>query len=51
MLGASLAGTAHLVRENVKTIKSREERKEHLERLEALYKDGMNKKKEVMDDL
>lgn len=51
LLEASIAGTAHLVRENLKTIKSPEKRKIYLERLETLYKDGRNKKKDVMEDL
>ena len=51
LLGASILGTAHLVRENLKTIKSPEKQKGYLERLETLCKDGMKKKKEVMEDL
>lgn len=49
LLAAGMAGTAHVVRENVKPIKSPEKQQSYLETLESLYEMGMAKKKEVLE--
>jgi len=49
LLAAGMAGTAHLVRENLKPIKSSEKQQRYLDRLESLYEQGMAKKKEVLE--
>ncbi len=49
LLAAGMAGTAHVVRENLKPIKSPEEQQSYLERLDSLYEQGMDKKKEVLE--
>jgi len=49
LLAAGMAGTAHIVRENLKPINSPEKQQRYLERLESLNEQGMAKKKEVLE--
>ena len=46
---AGMAGTAHVVRENLKPIKSPDKQQRYLEGLESLYEQRMAKKKEVLE--
>ncbi len=48
---AGMAGTAHIVRENLKPIKSPEKQQRYLERMDSLYEQRMAKKKEVLESL
>ncbi|MBI5251604.1 MAG: hypothetical protein HY912_19100 [Desulfomonile tiedjei] len=46
-----IAGTTHVVRDNIKLIKPPEKQQSYPDNLEYIYKLGMNKKREIMDTL
>jgi len=48
LLAAGSAATAHVVRENLKPMKSSLEQQSYLDNLESLYSDSMEKKNEVL---
>jgi len=50
LLSAALAATAHVVRENIKPIKSPIKRGSYLKKLEELCDQGLLKKREAMDE-
>jgi formiminotetrahydrofolate cyclodeaminase len=49
LLSAALLGTAHVVRENLRSIQSETKRNSYLARLETLCREGMIKKAEVLE--
>jgi len=51
LLAAGMAATAHVVRENLKPLKSPLRQQSYLENLESLYEEAMTKKNEVMQTL
>jgi len=51
LLAAAIAGTAHVARENLKPIKSKEKRQSYLANLDGLYERAMTRKKEVMETI
>jgi formiminotetrahydrofolate cyclodeaminase len=48
LLAAGIAATAHVVRENLKPLKSPLKQQSYLENIESLYEEAMTKKNEVM---
>jgi len=51
LLGASLAGTAYVVRANLETIKPSDKRRSYLAKLDALYEQGVARKQEIVESL
>lgn len=51
LLAAGSAGTAHVVRENIKALKSLEKQKSYLQRLETVHQECQARKEEVLSGL
>jgi formiminotetrahydrofolate cyclodeaminase len=51
LLAAGMAGTSHVVRSNVRPMKSNEKRTRYLENVEDLLEHGMARKKQIIEEL